>query len=107
MRPHCLSHNPRLHSYTNGLYVCAVSSAAKNAAEVLFAIAEWQQGYFRFKQAAESGRDAHFPLWFNELLEVAVPPATAPPAVIGHVQTDRDGVIRELPWGFSKTINKS
>jgi predicted transcriptional regulator of viral defense system len=44
-----------LHEYTNSLYVCAVSSAAKTAADVLFAIAEGQQGYFTSKQAADAG----------------------------------------------------
>jgi predicted transcriptional regulator of viral defense system len=37
------------------LYDCVVSSAAKTAADVLFAIAEGQQGYFTSKQAADAG----------------------------------------------------
>jgi predicted transcriptional regulator of viral defense system len=41
--------------YTNGLYVCVVPSAAKTAADVLFGIAEGQQGYFTSKQAADAG----------------------------------------------------
>ena len=44
-----------MHEYTNGLYVCVVSSAAKTAANVLFVIAEEQQGYFTAKQAADAG----------------------------------------------------
>ena len=35
--------------------MCAVSSAAKTAADLLFAIAEGQQGYFTSKQAADAG----------------------------------------------------
>ncbi len=44
-----------MHKYTNYLYVCVVSSTTKTAADVLFAIAEGQQGYFTSKQAADAG----------------------------------------------------
>jgi predicted transcriptional regulator of viral defense system len=37
------------------LYIRAVSNAAKTAADVLFAVAEGQQGYFTSKQAADAG----------------------------------------------------
>ena len=44
-----------MHEYTNGLYIHPVSNAAKTAADLLFAIAEEQQGYFTFKQASDAG----------------------------------------------------
>jgi hypothetical protein len=44
-----------LHNYTNYLYVHGVRNQAKKAPEVLFEIAEGQQGYFTSKQATEAG----------------------------------------------------
>ena len=44
-----------LHVYTNGLYKRAVSCVAKTSADVLFAIAEGQQGYFTTQQAGDAG----------------------------------------------------
>ena len=44
-----------MHIYTNGLYKRAVSYAAKTSADVLFTIAEGQQGYFTTKQAGDAG----------------------------------------------------
>jgi predicted transcriptional regulator of viral defense system len=47
--------NEPLHVYTNDLYICAMRRRAKTASDVLFQIAEQQQGYFTAKQAAEVG----------------------------------------------------
>jgi hypothetical protein len=44
-----------LREYTNSLYICTVSRAAKTAADELFAIAEGQQGYFTSRQATNAG----------------------------------------------------
>ena len=44
-----------MHVYTIVLYIHEVPSPAKTAADVLFAIAEGQQGHFTSKQAAEAG----------------------------------------------------
>jgi hypothetical protein len=47
--------NPRLHVYTNLLYIRAMRSQAKTVSDALFKMAEGQQGYFTAKQAAEAG----------------------------------------------------
>jgi hypothetical protein len=47
--------NPRLHVYTNYLYIRAMRSQAKTVSDTLFKMAEGQQGYFTAKQAADAG----------------------------------------------------
>jgi hypothetical protein len=44
-----------LHVYTTSLYIRAMRSQAKTVSDVLFEIAERQQGYFTAKQAADAG----------------------------------------------------
>jgi hypothetical protein len=55
--------NPRLHVYTNYLYVRAMRSQAKTVSDTLFKMAEGQQGYLTARQAADAtyqlGSQAH------------------------------------------------
>jgi predicted transcriptional regulator of viral defense system len=44
-----------LHVYTNYLYIHAMRSQTKAVSDVLYGIAEGQQGYFTTKQAADAG----------------------------------------------------
>jgi Transcriptional regulator, AbiEi antitoxin len=51
----CGLESPRLHVYTNYLYIRAMRSQAKTVSDTLFKMAEGQQGYFTAKQAADAG----------------------------------------------------
>jgi predicted transcriptional regulator of viral defense system len=44
-----------LHDYTKQLYICVVRGRSKTVADVLFEVAEAQQGYFTSKQASSAG----------------------------------------------------